>query len=242
MRISIKNPAFLAVKAASFDKTGLKAYYNYAETTGNLLNHSPSADTIGTNGDLTTSGTITKTANAWNFSSTDGNAIETTTSILAGTFSAFTMNAWIKPASARNAYTICFTANDGNTNNYNTIYCGVDSKVYGVLRSAAGTTSIITSASSYSTSVQQMVTVVYDGSLSGTARWKLYFNGTSEGTADATPDATYTLTTYPSIAKQGNSGQPFYTGIIYDTSYWSRALSAAEITTLYNGGTILSLL
>ena len=224
------------------NKTGLKAYYNYAETSGNLLNHSPSGDSIGSSGDLTTGGTITKSANDWNFSSTDGNAIETTTSILAGTHSAWTMNIWFKPASVRASYMLCFTANDGNTNNFCSINTEAGGTMLGSVSGVGGTQITISSSTNYSTSTMQMVTVVYDGSLSGAARLKIYYNGTSEGTASGTPDATYTLTTYPSVAKQGNSGQAFYTGHIYDTSLWSRALSSTEITTLYNGGTILSLL
>ena len=229
-------------QASTFNKTGNKAWYDFRETTGNLLNHASGADTMGTNADLTASGTITKTANAWNFSSTDGKAIETATDALAGTFSAYTLNCWIKPASTRAAYTFILTANDGNTNNFNSINTTAGGKIQGAVSGVGGTQIVIESTTSYSTSVKQMVTSVYDASLSGTARLKIYFNGTSEGTASGTPDATYTTgTKIAGVAVQGTSGQPQYTGIFYDGSIWSRALSASEITTLYNGGTPLAL-
>ena len=205
-----------------------KAYYNFQQTSGNLTNIATTAngfpDGLGSSGDLTTGGTITKSAGDWNFASTDGYAIETTTPAISGTFSALTLNCWLKPASTRDSYVFVLTANDGNTNNF----FSIQTTVAGKIQVTGGDNLVIkatTSSTSYSTSSIQMATLVYDGYQSGTGRLKLYFNGINEGTANGTNSASYTLTLYPSVAKQGNSGQPFFTGDLYDCSVWNRALS-----------------
>jgi len=232
--------------ANRMDTSGCKAYYNFEQTSGNLINQATTAngfaDGLGSNGDLTTSGSITKNATgkvgtySWNFTSTNGYAEETTTNALPSTFSAWTLNVWCKPASVRTSYMFGLTNNDGNTNNFQFITTSAGGKFQGVVGSNSNQVAIV-STSSYSTSVWQMVTVVYDGSLSGTDRLKLYFNGTSEGTATGTPSASYTLNSYPDVGRQGTSGQPYYTGLVDEASIWNRALTLSEISELYNSGT-----
>jgi hypothetical protein len=234
----IMNPSRFA--GNTFDLTSLKAWYDFRETTGDLLNHAGGSDTIGTNGDMTTGGTITKTANAWNFSSTDGYAEEATNSYLSATHSALTLNIWVKAASARTCYVASINPFDGNTNNFHAHVFTAGQKDQGVL-GVTGSQHISTSTTSYSTSVKQMWTLVYDGSLTGGARQKLYLNGVHEVDASTTPPASFTMTSRFSIAKQGSSGQPFFTGVFYDCSVWERAISAADLVTLYNSGTPLDL-
>ena len=222
------------IAGSSFDSStsGLVASYPLSETSGNAVNQSPSDD-IMSNGDLTTGGTITKTANAWDFTSTDGYADEQTTSALASTFSEYTMNVWLKPASVRASYAYCLTAYDGNTNNFQCLLTTAGGKVMG----GAGTASnqkTITSDTSHSTSESEMWTMVYDGSATTTDKLKLYYNGVSEATASGTLADTMTLNAYPSIGKQGDSGQPFFTGVVNNAQVFNRALTQAEITALYD--------
>jgi hypothetical protein len=217
--------------------TGLKAHYDFSQTSGNLLNVATNSDSLGSSGDLTATGTITKTAGAWYF---NGGSAQNTTNALPSTFTAFTMNMWIKPVSSTTSgYSMVLSAVDGNSNNFSTINgTGSGGKWQPTVGAYAGTESLIVTSGSQNTSDYQMVTLVFDGSLSGTARAKGYYNGVIDGTPTATPVSSATANSKICIAIQGNSGQtPIFIARYKDVSVWDRALTGSEITQLYNSGT-----
>jgi len=218
------------------DLSGLKAWYNFAQTSGNLLNMATNDDSLDANGDLSTTGTITKTAGAWVFG---GGSAQNSTNALPSTFSTFTMNMWIKPnAGDTRGYAFVLSGNDGNTNNFSTINGSASSRWQPTVGAYSGTEAISYTTSSTDSSAFQMVTLVYNGALSGTARIQTYFNGSAEGTPTATPVANATAASIICLAIQGNSGQtPIFLATYKDASIWSRALSSSEVTELYNSGT-----
>jgi hypothetical protein len=219
--------------------TGLKAHYDFSQTSGNLLNVATNTDSLGSSGDLTTTGTITKTAGAWVFG---GGSAQNTTNALPSTFTAFTMNMWIQPnANNTSGYALVLSSVDGNTNNFSTINGSSSGKWQPTVGAYSGTESISYTTSNMDSSAFQMVTLVYNGALSGTARTQTYFNGSAEGTPTATPVANATASSKICVAIQGNSGQtPIFLGTYKDVSIWDRALTGSEITKLYNAGTAIS--
>ena len=219
--------------------TGLKAHYDFSQTSGNLLNVATNTDSLGSSGDLTTTGTITKTAGAWVFG---GGSAQNTTNALPSTFTAFTMNMWIQPnANNTSGYALVLSAVDGNTNNFSTINGNSSGKWQPTVGAYAGSEAISYTTSNMDSSAFQMVTLVYNGALSGTARMQVYFNGSAEGTPTATPVASATASSKICVAIQGNSGQtPIFLGTYKDVSIWDRALTGSEITKLYNAGTAIS--
>jgi hypothetical protein len=150
------------------------------------------------------------------------------------------MNMWIKPVSSTTSgYSMVLSAVDGNSNNFSTINgTGSGGKWQPTVGAYAGTESLIVTSGSQNTSDYQMVTLVFDGSLSGTARAKGYYNGVIDGTPTATPVSSATANSKICIAIQGNSGQtPIFIARYKDVSVWDRALTGSEITQLYNSGT-----
>tara|TARA_Y100000590_G_scaffold271798_1_gene305105 strand:- start:491 stop:5827 length:5337 start_codon:yes stop_codon:yes gene_type:complete len=78
-----------------------------------------------------------------------------------------------------------------------------------------------------------LLTGVYDGS-----KVYIYIDGTKKAEANIT--GTIASTTYPlEFANQNNNNTKFFDGSIDEVALWDDALSAAEITALYNSGTAL---
>ena len=176
-----------------------------------------------------------KVGTSWTFNGSTSEVTTASTSLMPSTFSAMTINVWLKPSSVRTSYAIGTSPFDGNTNNFFNILTTAN----GVFRIAGGSNTnqdYVDTTSSYSTSSWQMVTLVYDGSLTAANRLKAYFNGAQQGTSQSTAASSYTQTTRLSLGKQGTSGQTFYGGGMDEVTYWNRALSSSDITALYNSG------
>lgn len=222
-------------------KTGCKAYYKFEETSGNLINQAIVAngfnDGLGSSADGTASNlTYSATGKLGNSCTFNGSnsSVETASSIMPSTFTTMTINAWIKPSSVRASYVVGTSPYDGNTNNW----FNITTQAGGTIQYVGGTNAAqdyLSSTSSYSTTEWQMVTLVYDGSQSGSNKLKGYFNGSPQGTSTGVIATSQTQTTRLSIGKQGNSGQPFFGGGLDEVSFWNRALTSSEISTLYSG-------
>ena len=87
------------------------------------------------------------------------------------------------------------------------------------------------------TSAFQMVTVTYDGSL-GTNNLKIFVNGTNVGQENLTGNNTHDADDWG--IGSDNLASSYFSGIIDEVGFWNRALTSAEVTSLYNGGTGLT--
>ncbi len=93
--------------------------------------------------------------------------------------------------------------------------------------------------SSVSTSLNDntyhMVTMIYDQ-----AKMYIYVDGGSDTNQNMTSNATYDTNNYPYIGARFLDGigaiDTKYTGAVDEIGFWSRDLSSAEVTSLYNGG------
>jgi len=84
------------------------------------------------------------------------------------------------------------------------------------------------------------VVMVYDGSLSGNAnRLKLWINNVAKTLtvgAGAVPASLLADTAVFYLGEWGGTLPRYFDGILDEVGLWSRAITGAEVTTLYNGG------
>jgi hypothetical protein len=216
-------------------KTGCLAYYNFEQTTGDLINQATTSngftDGLGSSADGTNNG-ATQTAtgkigNAWSFDgSNDYVSIASNNSIPMGA-EPFTYNIWVNPDSFSgwNAYLSLGTGavgqaldltNDGGTQNGS-----INIERY-------GGTAVSSGSSTIALNTWTMLTVTYDGTTI-----KLFFDGVQVGSN------TYAF----NIANNGvNFGKTPWNSDYGDVkldemTIWNRVLTTSEISLLYNSGT-----
>jgi|ETN07SMinimDraft_1059922.scaffolds.fasta_scaffold41537_2 hypothetical protein len=84
------------------------------------------------------------------------------------------------------------------------------------------------------------VVLTFDGTGSSTEYAKLYINGSIEDTESSSAHTLNSQTTEVSIGAKYNSGSSnHYNGQIDEVAFWNEALTANEITALYNSGSPL---
>ena len=147
-----------------------------------------------------------------------------------------TWSAWIKPsATARKALS---KSTDGSTNGYELDLNGftAGNVEVGIIKQSG---SYIYRGTPYTPNVWTHVVGVYDASLSGNNRMKLYINGVSVtgtvstlGTPDSIGDAGGNLR----IGARPGVSPPFFNGSLDDVRIYNRALSPTEVTALYASG------
>ena len=212
-----------ATWTGNIDLTGLKSYYNFEQTSTTLTNMATSVgstDSLGSSGDATGSGTITKGAtgivgNAWDF----GGGKVTTSHQLIPTSGDWTYSTWVSLDDISTAGeeilrhespTFEVWRNSGGLN----------------VSGASGTINLET-ASNLANNIWYNIVLVH--SSSGDIS---YLNGVSKSTADITSVPTGT-TWY--LGGRSGSGEAI-NGKIDETTVWSRALSSSEVSGLYNSG------
>ena len=98
----------------------------------------------------------------------------------------------------------------------------------------------VASASAVNTGSWVHVACTWDGT-TGTNSFKVYFNGSLEGQGTPSSTETVAATGVLTIGAMPNSGNTYWYGGAFDEiGIWSRALSATEISQLYNGGSGLA--
>jgi hypothetical protein len=212
-----------ATWTGNIDLTGLKSYYNFEQTSTTLTNMATSVgstDSLGSSGDATGSGTITKGAtgivgNAWDF----GGGKVTTSHQFLPTSGDYTYSTWVSLDDISTAGeeilrhespTFEVWRNSGGLN----------------VSGASGTINLET-ASNLANNIWYNIVLVH--SSSGDIS---YLNGVSKSTADITSVPTGT-TWY--LGGRSGSGEAI-NGKIDETTVWSRALSSSEVSSLYNSG------
>ena len=137
-----------------------------------------------------------------------------------------TWSGWIKPTGV-SGWQIIFGMEDGGWDRMLTIENG------GLGLSMGHTTNRWQTGASVNPGVWQHVVAVYDnGSM------KFYLNGVqyTSSTSEGSHSSSGTFT----IGANQNGGGNFYKGLIDDVALWNEALTAAEITALYNAGSGLN--
>jgi hypothetical protein len=137
-----------------------------------------------------------------------------------------TWSGWIKPTGV-SGWQIIFGMEDGGWDRMLTIENG------GLGLSMGHTTGRWQTGASVNPGVWQHVVAVYDnGSM------KFYLNGVqyTSSTSEGSHSSSGTFT----IGANQNGGGNFYKGLIDDVALWNEALTAAEITALYNAGSGLN--
>ena len=200
--------------------TGLKAYYNFEQASGvltNLATSVGSTDSLGTSADGTNSGATTGVTgiigNAWSF---DGSNDIVTTSLPMNTVgSPYTVTFWYNCHSNGTPFMI----GSPSTSNAFLTYHATNYFSVGKYGSELVNTNV-----GVVDNVWNHVVVTNDGST-----MTVYYNGVSIGTNTSLPtpnnDNAYI---------GGADSIQFFDGEIDDMSYWSRVLTSAEVTTLYN--------
>ena len=162
---------------------------------------------------------------ALNFDGTDDYIDIPNSSVLKPT-SFITITAWIQVTSAIGAFDRILDIEPDGSNGY-TFFVGADGHSIGAR--IAGTLS--NDYGVLSNNVWAHVAVVYDGS-----NMIFYVNGANVGSYPRTGSISYTGATTLYIGRKRAASSNYFDGSIDDVRIYNRALSAAEITQLYNMG------
>jgi len=187
----------------------------------------------GTNDGCTT-GVTGKLGNAWSF---DGSNDKVTLTPTFSGKSAFTYSAWINPSSSSNNWAFPFYEGSGENPKVGIglDYYNSNGLAYFYV-STASHSAISISASNIPKGSWTHVTGVYDGSASSSDRLKFYINGSLvSSTLSGTPP-----TTIPTLGGDLYLGwyqaNYWFNGLMDQTLFYDKALSASEISTIYNSG------
>ena len=233
-------------------KSGCLIYYNFEQTSGNLINQATTAngftDGLGSTGDGTSSGTVGKSntgkvgSNAWSFDGSSGKTASSNSSdlILTGDTS---WVGWIKidSSTSTGAPTI-FSVRGGATNNQvdNALFCGyvsqntspVDLIVFHEHDAGTNISPSVNINSNLSTGVWHHFAVTRDVS---EKQYSVYVNGSllSTHTYNTNPNTTATSLDF----ELGHAvSDDYFDGMLDEVSLWNRVLTADEISALYNSG------
>ena len=222
-----------------FSKSNCKAYFTLDETSGNPANHATSANGFsdgnginGTNGSTGATQNVTgKFDKCFDFSGGNNEQVDMGNTILSGTTD-FTMACWINSeVTTSGTYMLFNSYASGYTGGVQFYINGADTKLYYWSSSGdfAGSTAISGTDGAWDFAVVTR---------SGTTM-TIYLNGSVDGTSTVSHSIAGTNMTLG--GSSGASGYVF-NGKIDEASIWTRALSASEISELYNSGTGKTLL
>ena len=248
---SIVTEAKDATWIGNFDLTGLKAYYKFDESSGNIINQATSvgsSDSLGSNADMTISGaTYSQTGKIGNALSFDGSNDYGTLGSSLSQWNLFhgtgdwSINFWVNydefEAESRFFSNMDSTETrginlgvgwSGNPDGQ----IGLSIKSNGGFMTNNGGINFPTDISGTGTWV--MITVVADYS-DTTNTYTVYLNGVAgssqaRAVAGSTGDSEYSL----KLGSRGNYADKFFDGSFDEMTIWSRVLTADEITSLYN--------
>lgn len=206
----------------------LIGYWKFDESSGNASDSSGAGLTLTNNG--STSYATGKINNGADLEQSSSNFFSSTSTSFNFT-SAFTVSCWVKPESITAlSYSPAILSKDSSGQGYNLRVSYIDSKINWVRHDS---TVPVTSTTALSNGTWYFVAVTYDGTTI-----KLYVNGSEEASASYTAH-----TASGSDFRVGGSTQyssRLWDGMIDEMGAWSRALSSAEVSSLYSSGSGLS--
>lgn len=199
--------------------TNLVSYWKLDESSGNA------SDSVGSN-TATNSNVTYGTGKINNGAIFNGSSSAFTFATVPVTgSSSFSVSFWLKAGSLVSGMSVLHFGTDASNQAFN-VYLDASSKIAANFTGGGGQ---VTSTTSLSTSVFQLVTMTYDGT-----NVRLYVNGNIENTSSSYTSANIG-TTNKFIGKYaGNTN--WWNGSIDEIGMWSRALTGSEITQLYNSG------
>ena len=217
-------------------KTGCLAYYNFEQTTGDLINQATTSngfpDGLGSSADGTNNG-ATQTAtgkfgNAWSFDGSN-DYVNLTANTLLGNNWSFGM--WLKGDSSGQTPSLWHFAGKGSADSsevFNIYDQGggisyeVQSTGYGVIPTA-----------SLDDGQWHYVVITYDGS-----DMRAYVDNTLEDTHPTVAGDSSAQARDLVIGKRDRGSSPaWFDGLIDEMTIWNRVLTTSEISLLYNSGT-----
>jgi len=233
---NVNNEGWNTITLSSDFPTGAVAYYNFDESSGDLIDQIGSAD--GTNSGVTPSqdGII---IDSYLYATTHYTEIPSASLDITGVMS---INTWVYPTTHTVTEPFIFgKVGAGSVIQYRisgSAFNANDGKAVAVIGSSGGDTTVTCSTA---TTVNQwnMITLTWTGN-NDTNGLKIYLNGTkcgettwNNGTQDSTSNASY-------FGKLNATGQNGFVGRIDESGIWTKVLSTTEITNLYNSGSGLS--
>lgn len=213
--------------------TNLQAYWKLDEASGNAT------DATGNGYTLTQTGTLTRAAalinNGASYTTSASNYLSTSSLLGTTTGSAVSMSIWAKWASEttsdRDICTISYPTS-GSTLRILYEYNGGTRRIR-AYRGGSSTT-FCDKTGNYGNNVWHHFVFTYDGT-----NLKLYVDNGTAITGTNTGNGTITVVTGFELAIFNASYAPT-NGLVDEVGFWSRALTSAEVTELYNGGAGLS--
>lgn len=206
--------------------TDLVSYWKLDESSGTAADSKGS--NTGTVAGTVTQGSSGKINTAYTFSGFSDTWLDCGSDASLRMTSAGTISAWVYQTTSDNYSTVVGNDDfDTDRHGYN-FFIRLDGTVSLELASASAAQSV-TSTTAISNNVWNHIVATWDGT-----NVHIYVNGNDEGAVSQT----VTPTTNTSSFKIGNAsiGSYNYTGRIDEVGVWSRALTGAEVTTLYNSG------
>ena len=227
--------------AGGMSKSGIKAYYNFEQTSGNLINQATTAngftDGLGSTVDGINNGATSTTGKvgsyAWNFAS-DNLQLSTSTSNWN-----FLHNG--------NSYSIAMWIKFSNTGNYEYILSDIASSSHvGIIfikttdkfehviyRGVSSTTALdILSTTTISDTDWHHYALTFDGTTG-----RMYVDGSLDSTQTTTNSVSTANSSYSLKLGSEGSGVSFFNGNVDELAIFNRVLTADEVSYLYNSGT-----
>lgn len=206
--------------------TNLEAYYKFDETSGTTATDAENSNDLTITGcTVNQTGKLTK---AYDFDGTNDYVSGTITNLPIGS-TARSVNMWVYSHDVGN-YIDFFTYGTAATNQLFHFRQNNDATIW---FQDQGTT--VNSTGTLTVNTWHMVTMTFDG----TDTVKLYIDGSEDGSS-ASFSSVNTGTTYGANIGRYPTGAEYWNGLIDEVSVWSRALSASDISDLYNSGSGLA--
>lgn len=208
----------------------LVAYWKLDESTGNASDSSGNGKTLTNNSVSYSAGKIN---NAGNFNGSNGQFSRSDMGLAPGFIS---ISFWVKPTSLPTSGNfMSMIARYANFGTY-----GYDFRLHNdagtqKIQFTTGATYTVTSSTTLSTSVWSHLAVTADGS-----NMYLYLNGSQIATSAVSTLGSENIDFFIGAINYGAGIQRYFNGSIDEVGIWSRALSGAEVTQLYNSGAGLS--
>jgi len=203
---------------------GLVSYYKF---------DGDATDSVGTNNGTVNGATQVsgKINSAYSFNGSNDD-IALNNNIIGG-YSAMTFSVWVKANSFSAVNPILKTWSDIKSNRK--ILIDIDTSGYIDFDIYTTTQYGGSMSSQISTNTWYFLTFTYDGSI-----MKLYINGTEQSTTYSASGIIQTGTLQDYFGKTNNVASEYFNGIMDEIGIWNRALTASEISELYNSGAGLS--
>jgi Concanavalin A-like lectin/glucanases superfamily len=206
--------------------TNLVGYWKLDESSGNATDSSGNSHTLTNNNTVTYAAGKINNGAVFN-GTTNFLSLANGSSLVQG--GAMTIAGWAKFTTVGSTWGF---RNDSNCDFYLNPFSSTQAEVR--YRNSAGTAFTFTSTSTYDTTFRHYA-ITWDGTTA-----ILYVNGASNNSVAGGGNTFFTSTTTTfTIGKNEGSGG-FMNGSTDEVGLWSRALSSAEISSLYNSGAGLS--